>query len=453
MSQALDAAVQRRLAVVMAAGVVLAIGLQQGLNRRAPRLLELSSTTASSGPAALSLRFSRPMRSDSLAAASRLQPELPHQWLGDGNPLRLLLSPGQRILKPIQLTLAGLDRRGLALARQGWLWDPRPRLLAVVPVAGGEQLQLQRRDGRWQALTPVQRSISAVTPLGDGSGIALLSGPPQALQLWLLPLQQQSLRRWNGGRPALMEPQPGPLRRLLPQRLVYAHLSSNRRGDLLAQWGATPLGPGRTSLWPRQGREQSLPLEASGPMQLLPEGGGLVIPAPDGLTLLGLPGSPKRRQVLPGSRDLSSFCPVSGRALLVRHWPDFRRSLELVEPGLAPRQLWLGDDAVLATACDRGGERVWLLLSQWRAQQSLRLLELNRSGTVLAQRWLEGWDAEPGSSMAFDATRQQLLLTLRRRNGSDQPPAAAQPVLIDAGSLQITPQAKAVRQVLWLAAG
>jgi len=433
-------------ALLLATGGLLALLQQRLLLQRPPRLMELRSSTASSGPAALSLRFSRPMDRASLAARSQLQPSLPHQWLGATNPLRLLLAANQPITGAIQLFISGVDQRGLALRPQRWSWDPRPRLLAVVPKGNGEQLQLLQHDGRWQPLTPEFERITAVTPLGDGSGIALASRNDQGERLWLLPLQQSALQR--GSHPVSSAMQVGPLRALLPEPLLFTHLSSNQRGDLLVQWSAQALGRSITSFWPRQGNRQRLELEASGPMQLLPDGGALVMPELEGLSLRNLPGRPERRQLLPGSRDLSSFCPVSGRALLVRHWPDFRRSLELVEPGQPPRQLWLGGDAVLSTACDRGGERVWLLLSNWRDAPRSRLLEINRQGRIVRTRALNGWEVEPGVPMAYAPTRQQLLLTLRQQGRPD-----AQPVLIPVRDLALQPLAKPVRQALWLPPG
>ena len=339
-----------------------------------------------------------------------------------------------------------MDQRGLALRPQRWSWDPRPRLLAVVPKGSGEQLQLLQRDGSWQPLTPEFERITAVTPLGDGSGIALASRNDQGERLWLLPLDQSALQR--GRQTGSSAVKAGTLRALLPEPLIFTHLSSNQRGDLLVQWSAQALGRSITSFWPRQGNRQQLELEASGPMQLLPDGGALVMPELEGLSLRSLPGQPERRQLLPGSRDLSSFCPVSGRALLVRHWPDFRRSLELVEPGQPPRQLWLGGDAVLSTACDRGGERVWLLVSHWRDAQRSRLLEINRQGQIVRARDLTGWEVEPGVPMAYDPTRQQLLLTLRQQGRPD-----AQPVLIPVRDLALQPLPKTVRQALWLPPG
>jgi hypothetical protein len=234
-------------ALLLAVGGLLALLQQQLLLQRPPRLLELHSSTASSGPAALSLRFSRPMDRASLAERSQLQPALPHQWLGANNPLRLLLAANQPITGAIQLLISGVDQRGLALRPQRWSWDPRPRLLAVVPKGSGEQLQMLQRDGSWQPLTPEFERITAVTPLGDGSGIALASRNDQGERLWLLPLEQSALQR--GGQAGSSAVKAGPLRALLPEPLIFTHLSSNQRGDLLVQWSAQALGRSITSFW------------------------------------------------------------------------------------------------------------------------------------------------------------------------------------------------------------
>ena len=428
-----------RLLLLLGAGLLLALLQQQLLSRRPPRLLELRNGGPGSGPASLDLRFSRPLQTASLAAASQLRPALAHQWLGQGDRLRLLIRPGQILQTPLNLQLRGRDPRQLALRPQRWHWDPRPRLLAVVPQGSAEQLQLLGHDGHWRALTPVLPRLLALQPLGDGSGVALLSGA----DLWWLPLQQRNLSR-----SPLAEPKAGALQRLSREPLIYAHLSSNQRGDLLVQSSSRRDPQGSTGLRSRDGQWRRLDLQASGAIQLLPEGGAVVVPETEGLSLRALPGLPPRRQLLPGSRDLSGFCPVSGRALLVRHWPDFRRSLELVEPGQPPRPLWLGSEAVHASACDRGGERVWLLLSQWRGRQRSTLLALDRSGRVLQRRPLEGWAVEPGTPLLFDPSRQQLLLTLRR-NGRQ----TAQPVLIEAGSLELRPLAQPARLAVWLPAG
>lgn len=97
----------------------------------------------------------------------------------------------------------------------------------------------------------------------------------------------------------------------------------------------------------------------------------------------------------------------------MRHWPDFRRSLELVEPGVAPRQLWLGPQALAATACSRGGERIWALLIEGVGRPVLTLVTLDRRGTVLASRRLTGWELEPGTGLSYDPTSDRLALVLR----------------------------------------
>ena len=386
------------------------------------------------------------MQRASVAQSSKLKPALAVRWLGDGTPLRLLLEPGQILKSPLTLVLRGVDHRNLPLSPQRWSWDPRPYLLAVVPTAGGEQLQVQSRDGRWYALSPSFPKLASVVPLGDGSGIALSTLDSQSShRLWLLPVHQRNLALHQPGNLGRLEgPRPAQLRSLSGQALNYAHLSSNRLGDLVVQSSTTALGQGTTTFWPRRGGRRPLGLKASGPMQLLPEGGGVIVPEVEGLTLHSLPGQASRRQVLPGSRDLSSFCPMSGRALLVRHWPDYRRSLELVEPGQPPRQLWLGSEGVLASACDRGGERVWLLLSTWNNGLKTTLLVLDQRGRLLQRRPLVGWEQEPGTPMQFDATRQELLLTMRRKDRSPQP------LLIDAATLTPRPLAKQVNLAIWL---
>ncbi len=444
-------------ALVLAGGLLLALLLQQLLLRRPPRLESLAVAPASSGPAALDLRFSRPMQNASVARDSRLYPPLPHQWLGDGNPLRLLLGSGQTVAEPLRLEVAGQDRRGLALAPQRWRWDPRPRLLAVVALAGGEQVQLLGHDGRWRPLSPIWPAIPTLTPLGNGSALAFAASDSAGRQsLWLLPLRQHNLNggRRDGASAPLREPEIGRLERLSEQPLVFAHLSSNRRGDLLVQAGSQVLAGTSTTLLRRDGGRVAMPQTSSGPMQLLPEGSGVVVPQLEGLSLQALPGQPPRRQLLPGSRDLLGFCPVGGRALLRRHWPDFRRSLELVEPGQAPRQLWLGDEALLAAACDRGGERVWVLVSAGLERPRLELLALERSGRVAGRRSLTGWELEPGTGLQFDPTSRQLLLALRRQ-GANSPRVAdaARPALIDGRSLDLKLLGRPVRQVQWLTAG
>ena len=85
--------------------------------------------------------------------------------------------------------------------------------------------------------------------------------------------------------------------------------------------------------------------------------------------------------MLPGSRELGAFCGASGRAVLIRHWPDYRRSIELVVPGQAPKQLHLGDQAVLGVACDNRGKRIWAVLGRWEQQRGNHELVLRKHPT------------------------------------------------------------------------
>ncbi|MFZ0408166.1 MAG: hypothetical protein WAM11_08675 [Cyanobium sp.] len=447
------------LALALGLPALLALIQQQALQRQPPRLEQLTMAAASSGPAALRARFSRPIDSASLQSASTLRPDPGHRWLGAGDSLLLSLKAGGRLNQPLQLQLAGRDRRGLALQSRRWYWDPRPRLLAVVPVSGGEQLQLRDHAGSWQPLSPVWRQIPVLEPLGDGSGVALASQDEVgAYRLVRIPLEQRNL--------VASPRRPGPVRAGAPQALdpaplLFAHLSSNRRGDLLVQSSDGLAGGGgrgegngsRARLWRSQGGSEGLPIAASGPLRLLPEGDAVVVPGPEGLSLQALPPRPPRLQTLPGNRDLSAFCPRSGRALLVRHWPDYRRSLELVEPGQAPRQLWIGSEALVASACAGGGERIWALLIDGTGRPELTLLALDRRGRLLRRQRLDGWELEPGTQLSFDPSGDRLLAALRRLGRMDRPPPPAQPVLIDARSLELQPLRWQVRQVVWLPAG
>jgi hypothetical protein len=325
----------------------------------------------------------------------------------------------------------------------------------VVPVATGEQVRLRDHDGRWKAITPVWPRITMVEPLGAGDALAVVSRTARGtFRVWRVPVQQQSLRPL--GRPG--ETAVAPLRAGAPQpigdsELTFAHISGNRRGELLVQAGSDLPGEGSIHLWPPRGGPLPLPLQAGGAVRLLPEGGAAVVPEIDGLSLRDLPPRPPLRQTLPGSRDLSSFCPRAGRALLVRHWPDYRRSLELVEPGLAPRQLWIGSQALVATACSRGGERVWALLVAGTGRPALSLLALDRHGKVLASRRLSRWELEPGTGLSYDPTGDRLLAVLRPLGQEPGPPPPARVVLIDATSLEPAPLAQEALQALWWPAG
>ncbi|MCS5698258.1 hypothetical protein NZK32_04280 [Cyanobium sp. FGCU-52] len=435
--------------------LLLALGQQQWLRSRPPHLERLAGAVASAGPASLEARFSRPMSVAALEQASRLDPPLRHRWLGRGDTVMLALATGQRVEGPLHLHLAGRDHRGLPLPSSDWRWDPRPRVVAVVPLpGGGEQLRLQEHDGRWRALTPALGQIPQVEALGDGSGVAFTSVDGQGRQqAWRLELHQRNLAPLSS---PLAPVRPGRLQRLAGgANVLFAHLSADRRGSLLVQSGGLTPADGKLALWPPRGGPEILTLKASGPVRLLPEGGGLVVPESEGLSLQSLPPRPPRRELLPGSRDLVGFCPRAGRALLVRHWPDFRRSLELVEPGRSPRQLWIGPQAVVAASCGGGGERVWALLVEGLAQPTLTLVELDPRGSLRRSRRLEGWELEPGAGLHHDPTGDRLLTVLRPRSsiGTATAPPPPQVVLIDTAELEPRPLERTARQAVWLPPG
>jgi hypothetical protein len=444
---------QRRSALALALGLpaALVVVQQQLLVRLPPRVERIHAAPASAGPAAVQVRFSRPMHRPSVATRSRLHPGLPHRWLGEGDRLMLAIEPGVRIGGPLVLEPGGRDLRGLPLAPGRWRWDPRARLLAVVPVAGGEQLQVREHDGRWRPLSPRWPRIPSLEPLPDGSGVGVVSDDGNGrMRAWRIPIRQRDPL------PATTEaPPPGaaPPEPLGAGNQVFAHLSGNRRGELLLQTGGLEPASARTVLWSARGRPRRLDFIATGPMRLLPEGGAVVVPASDGLTLRQLPPRPARTQTLPGSRDLSSFCPRAGRALLVRHWPDFRRSLELVEPGQPPRQLWIGPQALVASACAGGGERIWALLVEGVGRPEMTLIALDRRGRLLRRRRLPQLELEPGTGLHHDPATGRLLAALRPLAPADRPAQPARPMLIDADSLELQPLTTPVRQAMWLPAG
>lgn len=423
-------------------GAALALVQQQVLLRRPPRLAELRPNP--SGAPALRARFSRPMQRASLQAGSRIDPPRPHRWLGEGDTLLLSLASEAPVRSPLALELAGRDRRGLALAPSRWRWDPRGRVLAVAPRGSGEQLQLRDHDGRWLPLGPVWHRLRAVEARGDGGGVAFSSEDALGdAAVWQIPLQQPSL---SAGLAAPAPPRAGRIEALEPGPLVFAHLSSDRRGNLLIQsaGGSEPV----VSLVEPQGSRRRLDLKAGGALRLLPEGGGVVVPSSEGLAVQDLPPLPPGRQLLPGSRDLLAFCPRAGRVLLLRHWPDFRRSVERIEPGQPPRQIWLGGAAVLGGACAGGGERLWLLLLDGLGEPQASLVALDGQGRRVGLRRLEGWEVEPGAGLHYDPGSQQLLTTLRPLAAAE-----ARPVLFDARTLVPTPLALPARRAIWLPPG
>ena len=440
----------RLLLGCLAALAGLAVVQQQILLRRPPRLQSVAIQPLRSGAAALDVVFSRPMDRATVAASS-LDPDLPHRWFGRQDRLRLLVNSGQPIAGPLRLDLLGRDLRRLPLRSQEVWWNPRPHLLSVVPSGDGERLKLRLRDGRWKALAPVQQRILQIEPLGNGAGVALVSDDSEARQRVLLRHLDQhalSVREQGLGDPVL-----GSLEELesgASGSLLFAHLSSNQLGELLVQLGGFEPDSDRVWIQSRSQEQRPLNLEASGPLRLLPDGNGLVLPSYDGLELLPLNPSLDggARQSLPGSREVKAFCSGSGRALLVRHWPDYRRSLELVIPARPPQQVWLGEAGVMAAACDNGGERLWLVLREAGLRTEDVLLQLNSKGQEIRRRALGPWRLSSGAELDYDPVSDRLLTVVQK-------PAAdhGRIALISGSSLSLEVLEQPAVLARWLPAG
>ena len=438
----------RLLSVALIGLGVVALVQQQILLRRPPRLRSVAIQSIRSGAAALDVRFSRSMNRTSVAENSLLLPHQPHQWFGQQDQFRLLLDPGALIHSPPQLVLAGHDQRGLALPQRALWWDPRSSLMAVVVEEQGEQLKLRRQDGRWLPLSSVEQRILQIEPLGNGEGVAFVTdNDPSKLEVLLRELTPRALSDQAQG---LGNPLPGALQSLASGSLLFAHLSSNQRGELLVQVGGIEAGSDRTWIRSAHAKRRDLNLEVAGAIRLLPDGSGLVVPSYDGLDLLPMnpDGKENAPQSLPGSRELKSFCTGSGRAVLLRNWPGYRRSIELGIPGQPPRQVWLGEEGVMATACDNRGDKIWIVLRTASPTLQDELLLLNSSGLVLKRRYFPGWYLASGAVLAVYPATNRLLTVMTDGDGSRRRAA-----LIDGNSLEFELLQPQVVLARWLPAG
>ena len=119
-----------------------------------------------------------------------------------------------------------------------------------------------------------------------------------------------------------------------------------------------------------------------------------------------------------------------------------------MSPGVAPRQLHLGEDAVLAVACNNSGTRIWAVLGRWTANRSeQRLVLMDSTGDVLREKPLDPWLIQPGTRLLIDPVGQQLLLTVGQAPQRQSGVAA----LMNAASLDwISIDDQPIKEALWL---
>ena len=420
----------RRLGLLLTLATAAVLAQQQILLRRPPRLVQIKPQHLHSGRAGLDLNFSRPMDLNTVKARSDLKPALRHRWIGNHAALRLILNPNKAIAEPIELKLAGRDLRSQGLKPHTWWWDPRPWLLINRTTNNGQQLQLQERDGQWTPISPTWTRLNKIVPLGNGRGIAVVaSNDNRSEQIWLQPLEPKSISQKPD---SLLPPKPQAIQRLAKGDVLFAHLSSNMNGDLLIQTGGFLPKSEKNELVLANGQRREINVRSAGPMELLPGGGGLVVPTYNGINLQPVINNNKTIQSLPGNRELGAFCAASGRALLIRHWPDYRRSIELILPGIAPRQLWLGEEAVLGVACDSKGERIWAVIGTWTGEWAQHtILLMDSEGNELNRRLLTPWRMKGGTPLQLDPVGMRLLLTVSQKGQN-----SANPAFLDAATLQ-----------------
>ena len=136
--------------------------------------------------------------------------------------------------------------------------------------------------------------------------------------------------------------------------------------------------------------------------------------------------------------------------MLIRHWPDYRRSIEMVVPGQAPKQLHLGDQAVLGVACGNQGERIWAVLGRWEQQRGNHELVLIKPEEEEKQHRAQApWALKAGSPIQWNPVTNELLMTMTQPNQTD-----AHAGLINADSLQIIKMInEPISEAQWLNAG
>ena len=418
------------------AGLLLALLQQHGLRQRPGRLLVVRP--AMDGAAALELRYSRPVDGSSLAPSIQLAPDVPFSATADGATIHLRLSQPYRAGSPLVVRLGGRDQQGRPLRRVQLRWEPRPLLLALVSGPQGQRLELGRPDGPWQPVTPWERSISNVLPLRDGRGVVYAAAVDSlSRKNWFVAVEPSAVvaphQATAGGAAAPPWPLPGPA-------TLYSHFSSSNTGLLLVQGvdraaleqpTAHPpflrlFQPGRNRRPRWLGRQDSpwrqmapLDQQPGGSVELLPSGDGIVFPDENGLVVVSLPPLPPQRQLLPGNRDLKTFCGGGQRAVVLEHQPDYVKTIELLRPGLAPEVVWEGEAAILAVACDETAERIWLLtvdgvLRDGQPHQDILLLEVQPGHGVVTGLALADHGLSATPALHYDPVTHRLLTVLER---------------------------------------
>jgi hypothetical protein len=99
---------------------------------------------------------------------------------------------------------------------------------------------------------------------------------------------------------------------------------------------------------------------------------------------------------------------------------------------MAPRQLWLGEEAVLGVACDAMGEQIWAVIGSWTGEWAQHtILRMDSEGNEISRRLLTPWRMKGGTPLQLDPVGMRLLLTVSKKGQN-----SANPAFLDAATLQ-----------------
>ena len=458
------------------AGLILTLLQQYGLRHRPGRLLAVRPVV--DAPAVLELRYSRPVDLASLASSVQLVPDDVHlKTTADGATVQLRLSRPYRTNGPLTVSLGGQDQQGQPLRQVSLQWDPRPLLLGLVSSSQGQRLELVWPNGTWQPITPWKSIISNVLPLRDGRGVVYAAAAdPLSQKNWFVAMEPSNVALRD---PPIALPLTGPPQPLPGPTTLYSHFSSSNTGQLLLQGVSSAALEQPTHhppflrlfqlrqakrlpwLW-RQDQPWTqgtlLDHQPSGPVELLPSGDGIVFPDENGLVVVSLPPLPPQRQLLPGNRELKTFCGAGQRALVLEHQPDYIKTIELLRPGLAPEVVWEGEAAILAIACDETAERIWLLtvdgvLRDGQPKQDILLLEVQPGHGVVTALHLAGYSLSATPILHYDPVTHRLLTVLERTTEPENVKTRSEALLVTLTSpeQQIPPQLNSISKSMDMA--